>query len=398
MNLIVLIASLGGGGAERMALRLAKGLNDNMHKTCLITIDGSRDYNDAESTRLSASSVTWPTILKVFFIPWQKMRLNHIIKNRKIDGVVSFMERANMMNLSQDLVKNRIISIRTHSTMMMKAKSPLKRSLVKMGYKRMLNKARKVVCNSLEMKLDFEKLYNIDPDKVKVIYNFCDSLLLGKQAKEPIPEDMKQAFKKPVIITSGRMDNQKGQWHLIKAFKLLCSRFKDLNLIILGKGPLKKMFTKMCCELDMEDRIFFPGFVQNPFTLISKAKIFILPSLWEGFPNALLEAMAVGTPVIAADCSSGPGELLLPETDPRKKTDISVKTPYGILLPPLEEKINPLYKKTDRSAQVIADAVSQMLNDERYLFSCAQGVLERAQDFTPELIVEQWINLIRKTP
>lgn len=397
MKIVILIASLGGGGAERMAMRLARGLNDNENSTCLITIDNSRDYHGAEhSLALSFSKVSWPTPAKVIMAPWQKMRLKKYLQQFKTDVVISLMERANIMNLTQNQVPARILSIRTHSGMMMKAKSFLKRRLVISAYNRLLGKAKKIVCNSLEMKRDFEKIYKINPEKTAVIYNFCDMQRLHENAAQPLPAEMQHLFEKQVIITSGRLEPQKGQWHLIRAFKKISSEFDDMRLVILGKGQLKSALTDLCRDLKIEKKVFFPGFVQNPAAMIAMAKIFVLPSIWEGFPNALLEAMALGVPVIAADCKSGPRELLLPETDPEIKTDIPIETDCGMLVPPLPEYL-PKHgqNKNDYSSRVLADSLMRMLDDKNQRAACGQASKKRAGDFTPDKILNRWRQLIK---
>jgi glycosyltransferase involved in cell wall biosynthesis len=82
------------------------------------------------------------------------------------------------------------------------------------------------------------------------------------------------------------------------------------RLVILGEGEERASLKAMVRDLGIEDVVDLPGFVKNPYAYMSKAKVLVLSSAWEGFGNVLVEAMAVGTPVVATNCPSGPAEIL----------------------------------------------------------------------------------------
>jgi len=382
-----------------MAMRLCNSLPDQDYNTTLLTMDYTKDYSDMGTIgpiRLSPSNVKWFTPAKVFMAPWQWVKLEHYAKNLGIDLIISLMERANILNLIQNSVKSRIISIRTHTSMMMAAKSPLKRFLVRGSYERLLNRADKVVFNSVESKHDFLRFYGINSGKLEVVYNFCDVNRLRSMAKEPIPENLKGAFEGTTVITCGRLSRQKGQWHLIRAFKRVRENIKDVRLIILGKGPLENDLISLCKDSKIMDRVYLPGFVQNPMSLIRRAGLFVMPSLWEGFPNALLEAMAVGTPVVSTDCMSGPRELMSPDSNPENKTDVLERTACGFLIPPLDGKFRSAGIRLSPSENLLADAMEEMLQNGEYHGKCSEAVKTRAMDFSPERVLVSWRNIIEQ--
>lgn len=396
-NIGILIASLGGGGAERMAMRLCNSLPDEGYNTTLLTMDNTKDYSSngiVDPIRLSFSNVTWLTPAKIVMAPWQWVKLEHKAKHLGIDLIISLMERANILNLIQNSVKRRLISIRTHTSMMMAAKSPLKRFLVKGSYERLLTRADKIVFNSVESKRDFAQFYGINSGKLEVIYNFCDVNRLQSMAKEPIPENLKGAFEGPTVIACGRLSRQKGQWHLIRAFKRVWENTRDARLVIIGKGPLKNDLISLCKDSKIMDRVYLPGFVQNPMSLIARAELFVMPSLWEGFPNALLEAMVVGTPVVSTDCMSGPRELMAPDSNPENKTDVPERTACGILIPPLDGKVRPISFQLSPSEAFLADAIEEILRDKEYHENCSKAVKTRAIDFSPERVLVNWKHII----
>src|SRR5699024_11269619 len=137
--------------------------------------------------------------------------------------------------------------------------------------------------------------------KIIVIHNFYDIKNIREDSIKKLSLKKQNIFKQPTIITSGRLSNQKGQWHLIRAFSKVKEKIPNAQLVILGKGDLKSKLIDITYKLKLENSIHFLGFQSNPFKYIAEADIFVLPSLYEGFPNALCEAMACGLPVIRSE-------------------------------------------------------------------------------------------------
>nr|WP_241878977.1 glycosyltransferase [Psychrobacter sp. PraFG1]UNK05619.1 glycosyltransferase [Psychrobacter sp. PraFG1] len=112
-----------------------------------------------------------------------------------------------------------------------------------------------------------------------------------------------------MVLAVGRLTHQKDFATLIHAFKKVLKN-KACNLIILGEGELRCELEKLIKDLNLQDNVQLPGFVNNPYAWMSKADLFVLSSIYEGFGNVLVEAMACGTPVVSTDCPSGPSEIL----------------------------------------------------------------------------------------
>src|SRR5699024_1749281 len=108
-------------------------------------------------------------------------------------------------------------------------------------------------------------------------------------------------------------------------------------LIILGEGYLFEYLNELVKQFELENDVFFLGYQENPFKYIARADIYVLPSLHEGFPNALCEAMACGKPVVSTDCPSGPREILFQNPDINMTLPEQItRADYGILTPQLE--------------------------------------------------------------
>jgi glycosyltransferase involved in cell wall biosynthesis len=398
----VLIGSLGGGGAERMAMRLVDHLPERGYETCLLVLDRNQDYPDRSANtkqipvHLSGADVMWPTIAKAAMVPWQWIQLNQCLKTVKPDLLISFMERANIVNLAQQSIPRKIISIRTHYSMMMAAKSPLKRMLVAKSYQRLLPAAQKIVFNSVESKLDFERIFAPGAHRTRVAYNFCDQNQLKTMAMAPLPEHLPLPAKGPLVVSCGRLSRQKGHWHLLRAFRMVGHTHPDARLVICGQGPLKADLIRFCRHLQIEDKVMWAGFLPNPLPLMARADLLVLPSLWEGFPNVLLEAMALGTPLVAADCISGPRELLVPDSDPALKTERLDQTSYGFLVPPMDGRYRWRQTHPSDAEAVLAQAISLILDDDAYRLNCSTAALNRVRAFSPQTALKQWHKTIEE--
>ncbi|MCS7215526.1 MAG: glycosyltransferase, partial [Thermodesulfovibrio sp.] len=254
---------------------------------------------------------------------------------------------------------------------------------------------------------ELERFYGVKVEKIKVIYNPLDLTLIQEKLKENLGR-YEEIFAFPVIITAGRLTKQKGQWHLLRIFKELRKYHKDLKLVILGDGELKDYLYNLSLDLGLKtfmwDRselrvdydVFFLGFQKNPFKFISRAKLFVFPSLWEGFPNALVEAMACGVPVIASDCRSGPREILAPNTSPDYQTIEPEFTEYGVLMPVFDGKFkiaNELITETERKW---IDTIKLLLFEDVLRDRLSAGAKVRAGDFELTKIAEEWKKLIEE--
>jgi glycosyltransferase involved in cell wall biosynthesis len=113
-----------------------------------------------------------------------------------------------------------------------------------------------------------------------------------------------------LIVSHGRLDPQKQLHLLIRAMASLVPRFPDWSLLLLGEGPERNRLQQLVADLDLGDRVLLPGTVRHPQRVLSRCHLFALTSAYEGFPNALCEALACGLPAVAVDCLVGPAEII----------------------------------------------------------------------------------------
>lgn len=148
--------------------------------------------------------------------------------------------------------------------------------------------------------------FGVAPQNMVRIYNPVDSARLSRMAEGNSPF----LSRSPQLVASGRLEHAKGFDVLLTAFALVRGHVPDVRLTIMGEGALGEALRAQSRSLGLQDTVTFPGFVLNPYPYYAHADLFVLSSRYEGLPNAMLEAMALGAPVIATDCPGGVREVV----------------------------------------------------------------------------------------
>lgn len=150
----------------------------------------------------------------------------------------------------------------------------------------------------------------IAPERVSVIYNPIYRTDIETLAGEAVPHRW-FGGKFTVFLAAGRFVEQKNFALLLDSFSRVFRQMPETRLILIGDGPLRPQLERQALALGISSALDMPGFQKNPFAWFAKADAFVLSSLWEGFGNVLVEAMACGCPVVATDCPHGPAEILV---------------------------------------------------------------------------------------
>jgi glycosyltransferase involved in cell wall biosynthesis len=148
------------------------------------------------------------------------------------------------------------------------------------------------------------------PSRVRVIHNPVVTRELYELAQQEINHPWLLDRRVPVVLAVGRLTTQKDFPTLLRAFAA-ARRECPCRLVFLGDGEERSRLEALTRDLGVADAVAFLGFVQNPYAWMSRSHVLALSSRWEGLPTVLIEALAVGTPVIATDCPSGPREILV---------------------------------------------------------------------------------------
>ncbi len=403
MGLKLLINSLFRGGAEKQFAALAPLLP---HDALLLLENEVAQPADASRIKtLSGHSHSTSPLLKTASIPLYARRLAALTGPG--DTVLSFMERANIVNvLAAERSGHRaVICERTSPSGEF---SGLRGALMRPLIRRYYPKAALVVANSAGVEKDLADNFAVPPEKLRVIHNGCDVPGIAALAAAPLPPGWAPVFQRQVIAAGGRLTAAKGQWHLLRIFSELKKARPGAALVVLGEGELRAYLLELSAGLGLKTfsgpgapppdaDVYFTGFRENPYLFISKARLFAFTSLWEGFPNALLEAMACGTPAASADCASGPREILSPGTGLAGAVPTPDHAPYGLLLPVLSGARPRAGAPLEAEERVWADNIAEMLDAPAALRSYASAGLKRAADFDLKKTAGLWLELLKPT-
>lgn len=394
-KILFVISTLNTGGAQRAFANISMRLSENYECDFLLndTEDISYPY---KGNLLSLGLKPQKDKTKLWYqfkVFWKRLLILRKLKESgKYLCCISGLTSANAVNLLTGCKKCRtIISIRifTSKDRLKGVKDVISTAAIKVLY----NRADVITTVSESAKLDLIKNYGVKKEKIVTIYNGYDIVKIQRSAQEGLSDKEKEWFAgcSKMIVTMGRLTYQKGQQYLIEAMKVIHREQPDVKLLILGEGELEQSLRELAIKAGLQDAVVFGGFVKNPYHILSKCDLFVLPSLYEGFPNALVEAMCCGLPVISTDCDSGAREILAPGTDISKKvTHDFEKAEYGFLVPPFGDD------DEKGCANHLSAAVLALLNDSKQCGQYRMKSLERSDQLRMDNIIGNWIQVIEK--
>ena len=227
------------------------------------------------------------------------------------------------------------------------------------------NAKNAIIANSKETADDLTKLTG---KTAEYIYNPTLSDNYEELANIPVEHPWFQS-EIPVIIGVGRLALPKGFDTLIRAFAIL-QKNMDARLVILGEGDKREELNDMINELKLQNKVWMPGYEKNPYRFIKKSNLFVLSSLFEGLPNVLIEALALGVPCVSTRCKSGPREILL-EGKGGYLVDVG-------------------------NAQQMAEAMEKALVDKKNTERMLQTAMNMLYRFTPQEVGKQYLEVIER--
>jgi len=306
-RVLFIVPTLGEGGTERAVSILIQKLNNTkfLASPALFTLKGEYLPDLPEGTVVHdlQKNSRWDN-------PRALRRLVTIIRKERPDILYSLGWYSNLVAILAHKVAGTparlILGVRNFPSRDLDrlSFSWLHRMVVRFLYQR----ADLILSNSQASLEDLVKNFSIPRESVAVIYNAIDTRSIRELALEPF-EGQWSKIGKPIIVAAGRLTKQKGHESLVRAVARV-RQTVPCRLGILGVGPLQKKLEALGRDLGFGEDLIFPGFQINPYKFMKRATVFVLSSLWEGFPNVLVEAMACGTPVVAMRCPSGPEEII----------------------------------------------------------------------------------------
>lgn len=325
-------------------------------------------------------------------------KLTKLQKQLNIDVCYSFGRTANLANA---LIKGRAKKLAAcHSFGEIQNARAMKFIIGRMD---------KVICCAKAMTKEVYERYDVEPDKVVTVWNPCDIDGIRKQGDEKLPREYRKFFEASdftskknadkIIVSMGREDDVKGFWHLLKAFKRVNEKLPNTKLAIIGEGSFIE-YRKMAEDMKISERVLFAGLQLNPFPFLKAGSVYVLSSLSEGLPNALVETLAMEVPIVSVNCKSGPAEILSIDWEKAAKGDGIIHADYGILTSRLQAQKNTLCEyhneaiKLEASEENLASAIMEMLENEKLYEKYKANSLKRAMEFSSANYKDNIIRII----
>jgi len=355
MKITLFIGSLTGGGAERVLCNLANFLVDKGHEVTMMTNVEAQGFYELDP-RVGRYVLLRENERKnsLFNFLHCMKRLKKYVKANAADHYVVFLPLTTLMLLAlRKKISGKII--------VSERGDPQKNSRVMQFFlKKWIRRANGVVFQT------------------HVAANWYEPYL-KKAEKTVIPNAINPAFVRPVyegerekvIVGAGRFNAQKNFPLLVRAFARVASDFPEYKLVIYGKGGLLASYQSLAKDLGIGERVEFPGYVPDMPERLEKSSMFVLSSDFEGMPNALMEAMALGLPVVSTDCGGGGARFLIQNGE------------NGLLVP-----------KGDEVA--LSEAMRKILSDEAFAATLGNNARTLQETLAPEKIYGEWETFIEK--
>jgi glycosyltransferase involved in cell wall biosynthesis len=416
-NVLFFIFRLYGGGAERVVSSLTMSFADQYNIKVAVYDNLEKTYPySGELIRIKlpfsedpVHNNKWKRLIRLIILIY---KVGKIKKDHHIDVAVSFAEQANIVNVLTRGKSKTILSVRT--TLSKEIASNPKLSVLGHFIRFLYRRTRYIIVPSQAAAEDLSSSFGIEPDKVKVIYNYIEKDRINDMASLGIENSFYQKlFQHPVLLNVGRINPAKGQWLLFDVLKKIKSELPGWKLVIIGEseteGNLKSQLVDLAASLglllydsssgqepSMGYDIYLLGYQANPFHFMHHSKVLLFPSVYEGFPNTVLEAMQCGLPVISADCHAGPREILAPGSDVRLSTQTMEITPFGVLAPAMQVA-SIQNGSNEKIVEEWVKATVDLINNPPLRQELIANGYTRVRQFDKDLILKEWKKLFETT-
>ncbi len=370
VRLLFFTTVLGGGGAESHALRLMNHLDRDQFRIDLAVTRKGGSYEKFLRDDVTVRDVSWPWIPSSSGrVAASAVGLARLLREQSWDVVLSVMDFPNLAALGAQALLGprapRLVLVVQIPPGIHYARTAAGRLLIHPAIRALYPRADRVIALSQGVRGDLEALAPNLEGRIDVIHNAVidPSFLDGVDRPTPgFPSDGS-----PVIVACGRLIAQKDYPTLLAAFRRVADA-RPAHLVILGEGPDQQALEQRIATLRLSERVHLLGFQDYPAAYMKRADVFVLSSIYEGFGNVIVEAMACGTPVVSTDCPHGPNEILEDGVTGR--------------LVPMQDPV------------ALSDAILAVLADEAATARMVDAALRRSAAFSGATIARRYESVI----
>jgi len=370
-KVLFFIPSLEGGGAEKVMVNILRRADKSKIESVLMLLSPFEQspYRELLPEHLRVIIVKRNSDTCIEKIK-QCVKFIRVVKKENPKRILSMLTHTNILAIMTGISLGIKVTVCEHNTIGELIKTREGRRilwfpvapLVKIFYRF----ADRIIAVSQGIEKNLVEEFGIAAGTIGVIYNPVDIDHISGLSSRPLEHSFFQEGV-PIILAMGRLVRQKGFDLLIGAFREVLSEL-DARLIIAGEGHERESLQGLAKDLGIATKVSFVGFQTNPYALMSKADVFVLPSRIEGLPMVLLEALTCGIPVISTDCCSGPCEIL-------KNGECGLLVSSG-------------------DVDALSDGILRLLKDKDLMEKYSLVGKERAMDFSIDKIIKQYEDII----
>ncbi len=359
-KLLLIVPSLHQGGLEKVCAATAR-LMQPYFDVQIAIFDSRNVAYDIKG--IPVADLRLPSrpdkIGKVINVIKRGLKLRRLKKREHIDIAYSFGPTANLANIASGGGAEKWFGIRSYMDM-----GNPKQIRLFCRYADRLICCSETICREVQEKYKCDKAVTLQNP-----FDMKEVRALSEQEEAELPWSEGR-----ILISMGREDVVKGFWHLLKSFSLVHTKLPDTKLMIIGKGEFLP-YRELARGLGIDDAVYFTGLKKNPYPYLKAGSLYVLTSYYEGFPNAMVEAMSMGLPVIATDCMTGPREIL--------------EDQYGILIPNMSPEEDFDSQNITEEERNLAGEIIDLLENKDKMEHYHKMAVKRAGDYTAESYIEK---------
>ena len=357
MKILFVSGNLCDGGAQRVISVVASNLAEKGHDVSLMLFSrNEKEYPISEKVKITSIADNYEDYCKISLLKRTRI-FRRYLKELKPQVAVGFLEGGYALYLASFGMKfAKVASARIDPLIIMQEK----------GFRAKINRMWFKSADAIVLQTESQKKHmpaKMLRNSVVIANPVSDKALLANKISYESCRD---------FVMAGRLDSQKNYPMVFRAIKTVKEKYPDIHLEIFGKGSAQDILDNMIKEMGLEDNIKLCGWSQNTIGEYLNHDAYILSSNFEGMPNALMEAMAVGLPCISTDCDTGPSDLI--------EDGIN-----GYLIPVNDDKM---------LAERIIDIIEMGADERARLGTNARRTL--FENFNSEAIAQKWEDMILK--
>jgi glycosyltransferase involved in cell wall biosynthesis len=394
-KVLLIIPELTTGGAQRSLAKLSLMLAQH-HQVGIVLFNDKSDIAYTYGGELlylhvgAGSGVVGKTLAFL-----TRIRRLHKLKRRfGADVAISFLEGADYINILSRHKEKIVLSVRgsKHHDETIASSFPWVRNKVLIPF--LYRRADVIVTVNQGIARELVD-YGLEKVRRITISNFYDSAEIQALAAAPKTAGFEDLYQDPVLVTTGRLAREKGLAPLIRIFAALKEKYPQLRLVLVGDGPLRGALVTLSKALGLATHeggsfttrpdVVFAGNQSNVYQYLRGARLYLMNSSSEGFPNGLAEAMICQVPVVAADCPYGPREILAPEIPYQSAFTRPYLSQNGILMPMI---------RATGDEKIWVEILDDVLGKNELLSQLAGKARTRIGMFDREEIMAQWNSII----